>query len=433
VKVHGWGRYPVIEADIDQPRTATACRMRLDSGISLIPRGLGRSYGDSALAEHILETRQLHHFHEFDTATGVLTCAAGVSLAEVLALIVPRGWFLAVTPGTKFVTVGGAIASDVHGKNHHLEGTFGEYVLSLRLLLGNGEIVSCSPTEHPELFRATCGGMGLTGVIVAATIRLKQVQSSSIVETILKADHLEKVVELFEANSASTYSVAWTDCLASGKALGRSLLMLGEHAEEGALEVAVNKAVTVPLDMPAVLLNRRTIAAFNTLYYQRIRRSKLTRRVSYERYFYPLDKLRNWNRLYGKPGFLQYQFALPKQSGSKGLKEILQRIASSGKGSFLAVLKAFGPANLNLLSFPIEGYTLALDFRNEPSVFPLLEDLDQRVLHYGGRLYLSKDARMSEATFKRSYVRWQEFEEVRGRFHALGHFASLQSKRLGLQ
>jgi FAD/FMN-containing dehydrogenase len=393
---------------------------------------LGRSYGDSALAPHIVNTCRLDHFLSFDGITGALSCEAGVVLADILALFVPRGWFLRVTPGTKFVTVGGAIASDVHGKNHHLEGTFSQHVGWLQLLLGNGQIVSCSPTENGELFYATCGGMGLTGVILAAEIRLRRIESSAIVETTTKTSNLEGALEIFAENHASTYSVAWIDCVSSGKNLGRSLVMLGEHALDGKLECLPYKMVNVPFDMPAMLLNAHTIGAFNALYYHRARKATLIRRVSYERYFYPLDKLRNWNRLYGKRGFFQYQFALPKEAGSRALTEILRRIANSGKGSFLAVLKALGPANISPLSFPIEGLTLSLDFRNEPSVIRLLEELDQRVSHYGGKVYLTKDARMSDTTFKSAYPRWQEFEDVRARFHALGHFASLQSKRLGL-
>lgn len=437
VSISGWGRYPTIEAEVEQPSTVSACRASLLEARSrehkFIARGLGRSYGDSSLADHVLDTRRLQHFQEFDRQNGVVTCAAGVSLAEILEVFVPHRWFLPVTPGTQFVTIGGAIASDVHGKNHHVDGTFGQHVLALQLLLGNGEIVICSPTEHPELFRATCGGMGLTGVILSAVLQLRRINSSEIVQTTLKADTLESVLEHFEVNQSATYSVAWIDCLSTGKSLGRSLLMLGEHAEHGDLKASHSRPRGFPVGLLSVALNKYSIKAFNSLYYHRALQARTRCSLTYESYFYPLDKLHEWNRLYGKSGFLQYQFVLPKAAGRNGLREILERIAASGKGSFLAVLKVLGVENKNLLSFPLMGYTLALDFRNEPGVLELLDELDQRVLTYGGRLYLTKDARMNEATFKQSYPSWEHFEKVRHRYHAHDCFASSQSRRVGLQ
>ena len=432
MELHGWGRYPRLDAQVALPLSATQCVATLASHAPLIAHGLGRSYGDSALAAHVLGTRYLDHFAAFDAATGVLTCEAGVSLDAILRTFVPRGWFLPVTPGTRFVTVGGAIASDVHGKNHHGAGTFGAHVQRLELLLGNGDMVSVAPSENAELFRATCGGMGLTGIILSVTLQLKPIVASSILQTTIKAPNLEAVLEAFAANAARTYSVAWIDCLARGKALGRSLLMLGEHATDGPLVVQTKPPTPVPFDLPASLLNRASVQAFNTLYYGRIRHKVNQQRLAFEPFFYPLDAIGQWNRLYGKPGFVQYQFVLPQAAGVAGLREVIERIAESGRGSFLAVLKVFGPANANLLSFPQAGYTLALDFKAEPAVFELLDELDAIVLHHGGRLYLAKDARMSAATFKSSYPNWQAFEKVRERWHAHGKFASAQSRRLGL-
>lgn len=433
MELYGWGRYPRIQASMSFPQTLAEFGKAISDEGSSIARGLGRSYGDASLAPQIINVGGLNRFISFDEYTGVLKCDAGVSLVEILSVFVPRGWFLPVTPGTKFVTVAGAIASDVHGKNHHLDGTFSQYVREITMLLGSGERLTVSPTQKSDLYRATCGGMGLTGVIVNATLKLKPIQSSQIVETTIKVPDLDAVLEAFEDNLSSTYSVAWIDCLAKGKDLGRSLLMLGEHAETGALYVNDHASKSIPIDMPAGLLNPATVRLFNTLYYQRIRHKEQTRTIHYEPFFYPLDKLSNWNRLYGKPGFTQYQFVLPKETARDGMRTILERIATSGRGSFLAVLKGFGQENQNLLSFPMAGYTLALDFKVEPAVLALLNDLDKLVLDYGGRLYLTKDARMSESTFKASYPNWQQFEDVRGRYHAIGKFASMQSKRLGLQ
>lgn len=433
MKIYGWGRYPTIDAQVLLPQTRSACVDLLKGNKIVLPRGMGRSYGDSANSSSVIQTDYLDHFIELNESTGVLTCEAGVSIREILELIVPKGWFVPVTPGSSFVTTGGAIASDVHGKNHHLSGTFSEHLLSFNLLLGTGEIVSVTKDDYPDLFRATCGGMGLTGMILSACIQLKPISSSQINQTTIKANCLEAVCEQFEANHASTYSVAWIDCLASGKRLGRSLLMLGEHSQDGNLELGKKKSLNMPIDMPSSILNHYSIKAFNSLYYNRIFSKTKTELVSFEPYFYPLDAIANWNRLYGKAGFVQYQFVLPKAVGVKGLRQILEVIVKSGKGSFLAVLKAFGKVNQNFLSFPIEGYTLALDFKISEETVQLMKLLDSMVVEMGGRIYLTKDALMSETSFKRTYPQWQQFEEVRTKYGAIGKFASSQSKRLGLQ
>lgn len=433
--IHGWGRYPTIDATIYSPTTCTSASATLLtlSGRAVIARGMGRSYGDSALDAHVLSTAHLNLLLNFDESNGVVRCGAGVTLAELLEVFAPRGWFLPVTPGTKFISVGGAIASDVHGKNHHVNGCFSEYVDSFDLLLASGEVVTCSRNKYPDLFHATCGGMGLTGVIIEATLRLKPIHGAFIDQTTLKAGNLADALNLFAVYQASTYSVAWIDCLASGANLGRSLVMLGEHSADAKWVTQTKRPIGIPIDMPAQLLNRFSIRTFNTLYYQRIQNRRSLQRVHYEPFFYPLDGIHHWNRLYGKRGFTQYQFVLPKAAGLEGMTRILRKIAASHRGSFLAVLKAFGKQNANLLSFPIEGYTLALDFKLDDGLFALLEELDAMVLDYGGRIYLTKDARMSEKTFKRSYPHWEAFQEVRSRYGAQGKFASHQSQRLGLE
>jgi len=433
MELHGWGRYPKHEADVTSPQTPSDCIKALSSNKPCIARGFGRSYGDSSLAPDVLETRYLDKFQAFDATTGLLTCDAGVSLADILDVFVPRGWFLAVTPGTRFVTVGGAIASDVHGKNHHRDGTFTMHVTQINMLLGNGERVVASLFENSDLFHATCGGMGLTGMIVSASIQLKPIASSNIRETTLKLPCLADVLQAFDEHDDAPYSVAWIDCLAKGKALGRSLLMLGEHADDNSLQTPPLKPMSIPVDMPASLLNQASMKLFNTLYYNKARDEQSTRLVTYDTFFYPLDKLANWNRLYGKAGFVQYQCVLPQAVGEAGLREVLELVATSGRGSFLAVLKVFGASNQHYLSFPMQGYTLALDFKVGADVFLLLDKLDALVLKLGGRIYLCKDARMAESTFKSSYACWEEFEAVRRKYHAIGTFSSHQSKRLGLQ
>jgi FAD/FMN-containing dehydrogenase len=429
--ISGWGGYPTENAQVTKPLTLSAHKDFLQHHSSMIARGMGRSYGDSAIASTVIETTYCDHFIAFDSATGLLTVEAGVILRDILKIIVNHGWFLSVTPGTSFVTVGGAIASDVHGKNHQISGTFGQHVTSITMLLGTGEVVTTSPTQLPDLFYATCGGMGLTGVILTATIQLTPIKSAFINQKIIKTHTLEEACHAFEENSAATYSVAWIDCLATGQQLGRSILMLGEHADEGGLNLPINQPINIPIHMPATLLNSLMMRTFNKAYWAKASNNK-NQTIPLLPYFYPLDAIGNWNKLYGKAGFVQYQFVLPKVDGVANMRKILTQITQTGAGSFLAVLKQFGSANQNLLSFPIEGYTLALDFKMSTSIINLLHRLDNMVADMGGRVYLTKDAVMREASFKSTYSKWEAFEAVRKKYGAIGKFASTQSIRLGL-
>ncbi|MDH3346673.1 MAG: FAD-binding oxidoreductase [Desulfobulbaceae bacterium] len=429
----GWGKYPVIDVDLKTPKSIEAIGEILShQATTTIARGMGRSYGDSSLAQQVISSQYLDHFLSFDTENGLLRCRAGVSLNEILRLFVPKGWFLPVTPGTKYISIGGAIAADVHGKNHHCHGTFCDHIRSLQLILASGETIACSAEENKNLFHATCGGMGLTGIITEAVIKLKPITSSHIMETTYKASNLDEAFNLFEQHEQVTYSVAWIDCLARGEKLGRSLIMLGEHTSAGKLITGSNKAITIPIDLPGWLLNKYSIQTFNFLYYNRLRQNKREHTIHYEPFFYPLDTIHQWNNIYGKNGFTQYQFVLPTSAGREGMKTILKKIADSGRGSFLAVLKAFGPENNNYLSFPIKGYTLALDFKIDKGLFSFLDELDAIVLDHGGRLYLAKDVRMNEKTFKKSYPLWASFQEVRQHYGAIPIFSSKQAQRIGL-
>jgi FAD/FMN-containing dehydrogenase len=294
MKISGWGKYPLIDANVMTARSVRELREGLAAVSPVIPRGLGRSYGDSSLSENILSLLRLNRMLAFDEEAGVLTCEAGVSLGEVEEVFVPRGWFLPVVPGTKFVTVGGAIASDVHGKNHHKEGAFSDHVLSLELLLPDGSVQNCSPEENRELFRATCGGMGLTGVILSARFRLKSIQTAFIRQHTVKAADLDEIMDLFDANRDVTYSVAWIDCLARGAGLGRSVLMLGEHAEpdelrgEGArnpLRLPAKRKLGVPFSFPGFALNSLTVKGFNAVYFRKQSRESFSL-VDYDTFFH---------------------------------------------------------------------------------------------------------------------------------------------------
>jgi FAD/FMN-containing dehydrogenase len=441
MKTQGWGHHPTLDsnhlepafqADVAQLLGEKSTRSARNADKFVIPRGAGRSYGDSALAATVLSSRYLDRFISFDTTNGELSCESGVTLDQILAISVPKGWILPVLPGTRFVTVGGAIASDFHVKNHHLEGCFSNHIKSVHVMLASGEIVQCSPARGKNLFRATCGGMGLTGVILKAKLKLRKIESSNIQQRTLSAANLSEIFQLFDQNSHSQYSVAWLDCLAKNQHLGRSLLMLGEHASEGELITKRLRTVSVPSFSPGFVLNRFTVKAFNSAYLQLKSLKSSNRLVHYDDYFFPLDGIRNWNRLYGSKGFLQYQVVIPDDAAEAGIKAVLNETSSAGKGSFLTVLKKLGPANGNFLSFPMQGYTLALDFKYETTLLPLLERLDEIVLAHGGRHYLAKDARMNESTFKHSYPEWEKFCKIRNYVDPHNTFGSEQSTRLGL-
>lgn len=446
--ISGWGNYPRVDvAHLPRARGAAAVRQAVQDADCLIARGNGRSYGDASLnLDTTLSLLPSDRLIAFDADQGLLTCEAGLILAALLEVFVPRGWFIPVTPGTKYVTIGGMIASDVHGKNHHGAGSFSGIVDGLSLILADGTLVTCSPRHNADLFAATCGGMGLTGVIVSATIRLMRIETAYIRQRTHRAADLETVMGLFEGARDWTYSVAWIDCLARGRSLGRSLLYLGEHATRadlaGSGAARLKTAASgdplrlpprplrrVPVDFPAFALNHWSVKAFNALYYGRGRPGETL--IDYDSYFYPLDALLEWNRIYGRRGFIQYQCVLPKAASPPGLRLLLDRIARAGCASFLAVLKLFGPQD-GLLSFPMEGYTLALDFPADSRTFSLMLELDAIVADHGGRLYLTKDSRSGPTLFRRGYPRLGEFQAVRARVDPAGKFSSLQSQRLGL-
>jgi len=428
----GWGQYPKIKCNRFKFDKEASLKEFISSHNNLIPHGNGRSYGDSALSENIVDVRQKDYFINFEEESGLLHVQAGVLLSEILEHFVPKGWFLKVTPGTKLITVGGAIASDVHGKNHHVEGCFSECIHNFNIMLVNGETATCSKETTPELFKATCGGMGLTGVVLDAKIYLKKINSQYIDQTTIKTKNLKETFDAFEEYSDTPYSVAWIDCLAKGDEIGKSLLMVGDFRDDGKLDYKAKKPKSIPFNFPSFALNNWSVRAFNWLYYGKVKERVSKQRVDIDTFFYPLDAIGHWNRIYGKNGFTQYQFILPKEVSYKGLEEALTAISKSGKGSFLAVLKLYGKANDNWLSFPIEGYSLALDFKIEKGLFELLDQLDEVVVKYGGRIYLTKDARVSKKTFEKGYPHIESFRQFRKESNMDSKFQSLQSKRVGI-
>ena len=440
----GWGRMPAAECCVYRPEKRREQKAILRSGeqTSFIARGRGRSYGDTSVnadAGVILVTR-LNRMLAFDPDTGVLECEAGVGPDEIIDVFLPRGFFLPVTPGTKFVTVGGAIANDVHGKNHHRDGTFSRFVLDFTLLTPGQGVITCSRDENADVFWATTGGIGLTGIILTARIELAPVQTAYIKVDYRRAENLDAALaSMAELDNAYRYSVAWVDCLARGASLGRSVLMYGEHASVDDLptkrrgapfRVKPRLALNVPVDLPGLTLNSLSVKAFNQLFYK-IHPTAEGKVVDYDRYFYPLDSVLNWNRIYGKRGFVQFQASLPGDS-AEGLVELLERLSESKRASFLAVLKAFGPAGQGLLSHPIPGYTLTLDIPNRRGLEPFLTELETITLDRGGRLYLAKDAVAAPHTIAAMYDTLDRFREVKARLDPQGVLSSSMSRRLGL-
>ncbi|WP_261508642.1 FAD-binding oxidoreductase [Burkholderia multivorans] len=421
-KVLSWGRYPA------RPQTPHDITWRddlshtwfevIDAYRTTLAFGNGRSYGDSCLAtsDHVVRTRTLDRLISANWETGVLRAEPGITLEQILEVAIPRGWMLSVTPGTKYATLGGAIANDVHGKNHHVRGTFGRHVRRFMLARSDGAMLECSPDLNLELYAATIGGLGLSGLVVWAEIQLMPIRSSRIDVTSIRFGNLEEFFALSEAfDPEHEYSVAWVDCLGSGKHLGRGIFMIGDHADNGPLEVDRRRKHAVPFTFPVPIFNKATLRAFNGLYYHRQQAREVRSTVSYDQYFYPLDSLLDWNRIYGRRGFQQYQCVVPRDVALDATREMLRAIAGSGTGSFLAVLKRCGEIRSpGLLSFPMEGTSLALDFpQRDEQNRQLFSKLDSILREAAGRIYPAKDAHMSGEDFRAAYPDWERIETLR--------------------
>lgn len=448
----GWGRTAPSAAAVvscpasDHDRLATVISTLTDRGA--IARGLGRSYGDSAQngggVVIRLDDGDPARDGEvvLDDAAGTVTASAGVSLDAVLTVSVPAGYFVPVSPGTRFVTVGGAIASDIHGKNHHVDGTFGRHVTAMTMMLADGSVVEVGPHQHPELFWATIGGMGLTGLILQATFRMLPIETSRCSVDTERVGDLDALLALMEdGDDAYRYSVAWIDLMANGASLGRSVLTRGDHAR---LDELSPRQAVFPLDYhsshigsvppivpPPGVLNHRSVAAFNEVWFRKARR-RVGQIVSIPSFFHPLDAVGHWNRLYGRRGLLQYQFVVPFGEEA-ALRRVVERLADSGTTSFLAVLKRFGAGNDAPLSFPRPGWTLTLDIpAGAGDLIDLLAELDQVVLDAGGRHYLAKDSTTTPESIRRGYPRLAEWQRTRDRYDPEHRWASDQSRRLHL-
>ena len=441
----GWGRHPKHRCLSYRPESWGDVReiVLMDDPGSIILRGAGRSYGDASLndREGVISSSRLRRLLGFDDATGIVECETGVTFDDLLQTFVPRGYFPPVTPGTKFVTIGGAVAADVHGKNHHRDGSFGCHVLALKLLIADGSIVDCSRESHPEAFFATIGGMGLTGVILSVRLQMKRIESSYLFVDYKRAAHLDDVLDCFEEDdSGYEYSVAWMDCLARGAKFGRSILMnansaaiedLPEALQSNRLEVHKSSRLSIPPIVPSAFWSNGLARQFNSVYFHR-HKDKTGMLQHYDPFFYPLDGVANWNRLYGPRGFWQFQMVVDRAAGRPGMKALLEKVRGSRYPCPLAVIKAFGDGSGGILSFPASGYTVSLDIPNRRGSQDFLLELDEIVREYGGRAYLAKDACMTKNGFQEMYPAAGEFERIKAELDPAGRFSSSLSRRVGL-
>jgi decaprenylphospho-beta-D-ribofuranose 2-oxidase len=439
-KLAGWGNYPISESYTLHPRNEADARKDLGDR-TLVARGLGRSYGDQAVNDdrYVEVCTHLNHFLAWDEKEGILECEAGVSLEEIISVFGPKGWLPMICPGTKFVTIGGAIANDIHGKAHHIDGSFVNCVLSFTILLADGTVLSASRAENTDLFWANFGGLGLLGVILTARLRLRKIETTYFRQKSIVIKNLDHMLEsLDKYDHEYNYSVAWIDALAKGSKLGGGVLTLGNAArrdelpdklKEAPLKIHSAGKLAVPFFFPSFALNGVTVRILNRLiaFVQNSPKDF----VHYEKFFFPLDAINNWNKGYGKRGFIQYQFVIPEENGKKNLTEILEMIAGSGCTPFLNVFKRMGDGQ-GILSFPFKGYTLAIDFPVTKALLTFTPKLDAMVLAAGGRLYLGKDALLQEGMFKAMYPQHEEWLAIKRKYDPGNKFCSNISRRLGL-
>jgi FAD/FMN-containing dehydrogenase len=440
-KLAGWGNYPVIESFTLNPRFEEDVKSDVTVD-SIVARGLGRSYGDQAVndGKYVAVCTRLNHFLSFDEKEGILECEAGVSLEEVISVFGPKGWFPMICPGTKFVTIGGAIANDIHGKAHHIDGSFVNCVISFTILLADGTIVEASRTANSDLFWANFGGLGLLGVILTARLQLRKIETTYFRQKSVVIKNLDHMLEALDKyDHEYNYSVAWIDAMAKGSKLGSGVLSLGNAAKADELPAKLKDhplklhsmgKLAVPFFFPSFALNGFTVRLLNRViaFVQNSPKDF----VHYEKFFFPLDAINNWNKGYGKRGFIQYQFVIPEDNGKKILTEILEMIAGSGCTPFLNVFKRMGEGQ-GILSFPFKGYTLAIDFPVTKQLLTFTPKLDAKVLAAGGRLYLGKDALLEEGMFKAMYPQYRQWLAIKQKYDPGNKFSSNISRRLGLQ
>ena len=447
-KIAGWGNYPATNAQVSLPRQVSDLQQATHHS-EITVRGLGRSYGDQSIDARALiaDTQRLHHFLDFDEELGILTCEAGVSLSDIITTLAPRGWFPVVNPGTKYVTVGGAIANDIHGKGHHRDGSFARYVLSFTIMIADGTVLTASRETHADLFWGCFGGLGLLGIILTVTLQLERIETTYYIQKAIRVKGLDEMLEALQAyDQHYRYSVAWINPQARKDRLGEGVLTVGNQASYSDLTKKLQRQplklhqpprLTVPFFLPNFSLNPVSLTVLNRL----IHRVQYTHNPlsHYDKFLFPLDFVHYWNRGYGKRGFIQYQFVVPTEAGST-IRTILKTIANSHCLPFLNVLKKMGPGLDESitqppasLSFPREGFTFAIDFPVTQNLLPLTKQLDKLVLEAGGRIYLGKDALLEQDIFQQMYPHYAQWLEIKQQYDPQNRFTSSLARRLGLQ
>lgn len=410
------------------PKNIDEIKSIISNTKEIIPSGGNRSYGDSAISNNIINSKNFNKIISFDENNGVLKAGSGITINEILNYLVPKGWFLNVTPGTKFATLGGCVASDVHGKEHHKFGCFSENLISFKIILNENDILEVNQNNYPDLYKATCGGMGLTGFIIEVELKCKKIKSS-IIDYNKKLNYsLNEVFSCFEKYNSSNYSVAWLNTSINSKDY-KSIFIYGNFSNSGDFEIKKKKNVRLPFKMK--LINNFTIKLFNFFYFFWNSLNKKFGRTDFDSFFYPLDKIKDWYKLYGKNGFIQYQFVIPKEKAKFGIKQVLDFLNSKGCISSLAVLKLHGKNNENYLSFPTEGYSLAMDFPINDKIMFLLNHVDEIVDKFDGKVYLTKDSRLSKKYFEKFYPKQVEIRKVKKKYK-VSNFLSNQSSRIGM-
>lgn len=427
-KIRSWAKEFIGNYNIYYPETEEEVKKIISSNQNIIPSGGYRSYGDSAISDQIINSKKFNRIISFDEDNGILKAQSGVNIKELLNFLIPKGWFLKVTPGTKYATLGGCVASDVHGKEHHKEGCFSECVKRIKLIINNEKILVFSQKDFPDLFNATCGGMGLTGFISEVEIQCKKIESSQIKYQKKLNKSLEEVFLCFEKFENYNYSVAWLDTIKK-KDNYRSVFIFGKFFDN--FKFLTSNKNKIPVLFNIKIINNITILFFNYLYFFWNSITKKSGITDYDSFFYPLDKIKNWHRLYGKKGFVQYQFIIPKNESREAILEILEYMNKNYFYSSLAVLKLHGKNNNNFLSFPLSGYSLAMDFHINDKTYFHLEKIDKIVLKYNGKIYLTKDSRLEKNSFNKIYPDYNKILQIRKKFRAI-NFSSNQSKRLGI-
>lgn len=439
--ISGWGNFPRLACEVSQIKTLPQLKNKIENRSSITARGLGRSYGDQAISNSALvaSLASMDKILSFDEKTGLLNCQAGLSLQQIIKIFAPRGWFPMINPGTKYVTIGGAIANDIHGKAHHVDGSFINCVEEFDILLASGEILTCSRGQNQELFFANFGGLGLLGVIIRTTIKLKRISTTYFKQKAIKCKNIDEMLDAFDQYDQDfDYSVAWVNALAKGKNLGKGVLTLGNQAaredlpaklKKNPLFVSPEPKLSVPFFLPDFSLNSLTVKILNRVisYVQ----AKPTTIVHYEKFFFPLDAILNWNRGYGKRGFIQYQFVIPLEDGRENIKKLLKAVSESGCNPFLNVLKKFGEGQ-PYLSFPKPGYTFAIDFPVTKQLPAFVIKMDQLVHECGGRIYLGKDAMLTADMFRKMYPDYKQWLDIKRKYDPQNKYTSALAQRLNL-